>query len=169
MINLYNIKRFCKESPDLIENYQEAVADSIRVWCCHHRLETHDENGNRRTFDITRHELKEKGLYFNRPASELILLPRKIHYRLHKEHISKRRAETPYVVSDETRKKISRAHKGRVSPMKGRKKSIESNRKTSASMLGHVVTQETRKKISCARKGKRVIIIDGHKYWVDRE
>lgn len=51
------------------------------MWEIHHRRES-DENG--RTL-FTHKQLKEMGLYFNRPASELIFLTRSLHYKLHRE------------------------------------------------------------------------------------
>lgn len=83
-------KYFCSEDLSKIENYEEAVS-SPEKWHLHHRLEL-DQNGHRLN---TRDELKEKGLYFHRPASELIFLKDKDHHKLH--------------MSDEQRERISNA------------------------------------------------------------
>ena len=81
-----NAKYFCSEDVSNIENYEEAV-NSPEKWHCHHRLEL-DENGHRLN---TREELKEKGLYFNRPASELIFLKATDHLKLHMSDEQKER------------------------------------------------------------------------------
>lgn len=67
----------------LVQNYEKAKADGFKGWCIHHRLETHDEKGVFRDKPVTSKELKEKGLYYNRPASELIWLRKKDHQILH--------------------------------------------------------------------------------------
>ena len=55
-------KLYCKE-PEKIENYGKAAADNFEGWCCHHRLETHNSDGERRLVDITREELKALDMY----------------------------------------------------------------------------------------------------------
>lgn len=67
----------------LVQNYEKAKADGFNGWCIHHRLETHDEKGFFRDKPIPVKELKEKGLYYNRPTSELIWLKKKDHTLLH--------------------------------------------------------------------------------------
>ena len=77
-------KRYCSEDISLIENYREAIADQTRTWDIHHRREC-DENG--RTL-FTGKQLIEIGLYFKRPASELIFVTRSMHWKLHREMCS---------------------------------------------------------------------------------
>ena len=86
MINAYNAKWFCSEDVSLIENYNQAIADEEKMWDIHHRREC-DENG--RTL-FTRTQLKEMGLYYNRPASELIFVTRSMHWKIHREICEKR-------------------------------------------------------------------------------
>ena len=81
MINEYQAKGYCSDDISLIENYQQAVADEERTWEIHHRREC-DENG--RTL-FTHKQLIDLGLYFNRPASELIFVTRSMHCKLHRE------------------------------------------------------------------------------------
>ena len=33
------LKRYCYE-PELVENYDKAMADTEQLWVCHHRVET---------------------------------------------------------------------------------------------------------------------------------
>lgn len=71
--NIKRIKRYCSNY-EQIENYQEAIS-SPEKWDCHHRLE---ETG------LSKKDLINKGMYYNRPASELIFLTHKEHTKIHK-------------------------------------------------------------------------------------
>lgn len=126
----HNFERFCKDYEN-IENYEKALADNFKGWDCHHRLETWTSDGERRQIDITVAELKALGMYYNRPASELIFLRKGEHTALRK-------------VSSETRKKLSEA---------GKNISEETRKKLSMSSKGHPVSEETRNKIGTANKG----------------
>ena len=59
-------KDYCCEDISLIENYEQALNDQTQVWDCHHRLEIE--------LGLSAAELIKQGLYWNRPASELIFL-----------------------------------------------------------------------------------------------
>lgn len=74
----HNFEKFCKDYEN-IENYKKAKADNFKGWHCHHRLETHNSDDERRPIDITVAELKALGMYYNRPASELIFLTSREH------------------------------------------------------------------------------------------
>ena len=97
-----NFERFCKE-PEKIENYQKALKDNFKGWECHHRLETHNSDGERRLIDITKKELIALRMYYNRPPEELIFLPASEHRAFNK---GKSRSE-------ETRRKMREAKKGK--------------------------------------------------------
>ena len=129
----YGYKQYCKDYEN-IENYEKAKKDNFKGWCCHHRLETHTSDGERRLVDITVSELLALDMYYNRPSSELIFLTRSEHKSLHKP-------------SDEAKKKIADARKGK-------KSSVESRRKNSEAQKGKHLSEETKKKIADARKGK---------------
>lgn len=79
MISIESAKRKCCEDISLIENYQEALNDKNKIWVCHHRLELHPDN----TLRFTHKSLKKLGLYFHRPARELIFLTKSKHSSLH--------------------------------------------------------------------------------------
>lgn len=66
-------------------------------------------------------------------------------------------------MSQATKDKIGAAHKGRVSPMKGRVHSAETRAKMTAAHLGREFSEETRAKISAANKGKPSM--GGHNRW----
>ena len=111
-------KQYCKE-PEKIENYEAAKKDNFRGWECHHRLETHTPDGKRRLVDITWKELKALGLYYNRPAEELIFLTSREHNAFnkgkhHTEETKKklRKANKGKPKSEETRKRMGEAKKG---------------------------------------------------------
>lgn len=75
MINIKSVKRFCCENISLIENYEKALNDESQTWDCHHRNEI--------LLNKTKSELKNLGLYWNRPANELIFLTHSDHMSLH--------------------------------------------------------------------------------------
>ena len=54
---------YCDE-PEKIENYDKAMADTEKVWICHHRLES----------CFTVEFLKKMGLYFHQPAEALVFV-----------------------------------------------------------------------------------------------
>ena len=64
----------CSEPLDLIENYDKAIEDNFEGWVLHHRLE---DKG------FSMQELKEKRLYYRRPASELIYMTKEEHDEHH--------------------------------------------------------------------------------------
>ena len=147
----YSFKYYCKDYEN-IENYEKAKADDFKNWEVHHRLETHTSDGERRLVDITADELKALDMYYNRPADELIFLTIYEHSRLHMKgkHLS-----------EETRKKIGSASKGRPAWNKGKKMSEEFCRKNSEShkgeknsFYGRYHTEESKRMNSEAHKGK---------------
>ena len=86
-MNIKGIKRYCKDDISLIENYDKAINSKER-WDCHHRLET--------DLDVSQQYLKDHGLYYNRPASELIFLTCEEHTALHnKTEYRKQRIHNP--------------------------------------------------------------------------
>lgn len=70
-----------------IENYKLAKKDNFDGWCIHHRLETHNSDGEKRLVDLSREELIVLDMYYNRPASELIFLTRSEHIKLHNKKV----------------------------------------------------------------------------------
>lgn len=71
-----------------------------------------------------------------------------------KEHL--RQVNLNKVVSDETRKRLSAAHKGLPSGMKGKKHSIESKQKMSKAQKGKIISDWQKKQISKANSGRVV-------------
>lgn len=95
--NMKKLRRYCSEPLENIENYQNAVDDREHMWHCHHRLEVQGQ------FRNSRELLKRCGMYWHRPASELIFLRHDVHIRLH--------------------------HKGKIGRNKGSPRSLETRRK----------------------------------------
>lgn len=110
MISVYNAKRKCCEQISNIEGYAEAMADTEKVWDCHHRIEVKDGHTM-----FTKDELIAKGLYFHRPASELIFLHPSEHAALHRT--TERRKKQSEVMKGKPKSKqhlenFSKARKG---------------------------------------------------------
>ena len=146
-------QKYCKE-PEKIENYEKAKKDGFVGWECHHRLETHTHDGERRDVDISRKELIALNMYYNRPPEELIFLTIKEHKVFNK---GKKR-------SDETRRKLSEANYGKHlseetkkkmrEAKKGKKRSEETREKLREANKGKKLSEETKKKMSEAKKGR---------------
>ena len=97
MINEFYAKSYCSDDISLIENYDKAIADTTQTWDCHHRGEILPCGR------FSRDDLKKFGLYFNRPAAELIFLTQTAHLQLHYKGV-------PF--SEDHKKALSEAHKG---------------------------------------------------------
>ena len=54
---------FCR-TPELIENYDKAIADTTQTWDCHHRLETHNSDGERLLANVSGSELVALDTYY---------------------------------------------------------------------------------------------------------
>ena len=77
---------YCSECETLIENYEKAKADNFKGWELHHRLETRTSDEEKRLVELTPEELKEKGLYYRRPAKELIYMTKEGHDEHHNKN-----------------------------------------------------------------------------------
>ena len=125
------MKNLCKIFTK-IENYDKAVADNTQTWQCHHRLETHNSDRERRLIDISSAELIALGMYFDRSPEELIFLTSAEHRKLHNENKERGRkvSETMkgHVVSEETKRKMSEAKKGYSHSEESKKKMSEAHK-----------------------------------------
>lgn len=108
MISKYWSKMYCRDGLEKIENYEQAISDKENKWAIHHRLEF-TINGE---FAHTKKELKRLGMYYHRPYFELIFMKSEDHKRLH---------GTKKVVSEESKRNMSKARKGETRSEFGRK------------------------------------------------
>ena len=102
MISEHKTKLYCCEDISLIENYETAI-NSDELYVCHHI--------NGIILNKKRNELKELGLYYNRPANELIFLTHSEHHRLH--NLGENNPMYGKTFSDETIQKLSESKKGK--------------------------------------------------------
>ena len=157
----YSFEKYCKDYEN-IENYEKAKKDNFKGWHCHHRLETHNSDGERRLVDISQDELKTLEMYYDRPANELIFLTSREHnaYRKgrhlseeHKKKVSEALKGKPK--SEEHKKKISELQKGNKYHL-GKHHSEEAKKKMSeAWSYDKHFSDNTKKKLSEAQKGYR--------------
>ena len=158
MINVKEVQKYCKEDISKIKNYEAAMNDTTQVWHCHHMTET--------WWHCSKQDLIENECYYGRKACELIFLTPEEHCRLHNkvrifsEETRKKMSEAKKgkKLSEETRRKISEAHKGHTVTDESRKKMSESKKGRTSNRKGVTLSAETRKKISEARKGKNTSI-----------
>ena len=156
----YSFERYCKNYEN-IENYQKAKNENFKGWDVHHRLETHNSDGERRLVDITADELLALGMYYGRPAEELIFLTTSEHRSLHTKGESNPNFGKQF--SEETRKKMSESRKGKHKSEETRKKMSESHKgkqfseehKNKLSEAMKNMSEETKKKLSEINKGMR--------------
>lgn len=139
----YRAKRYCCEDIRLIENYDKAVADKTQTWQCHHRAEILP-CGN-----FTPEMLMEFGLYFNRPASELIFLTEYEHLSIHTKARWTGRHH-----SEEAKIKISEANTGRKHSLATRRLLSEHQTGSRNNFYGKHHTSEAKEKIRRSRLGK---------------
>lgn len=138
MINEYSVNAFCCEDISKIENYDKAVADKTQSWHCHHKVEILP-CGN-----FTPKDLKKYGLYYHRPANELVFLTLSQHTAVHNSH---------RYVSDDVREKLRQAKLGNKNPNFGKSRPNETKAKISSAHKGMKIPHNIRKKISEKLKG----------------
>ena len=131
--------------PELIENYDKAIADDTQVWDCHHRREEL----------YSQKELIERGEYFDISPEDLIFLTKSEHSRI-----------------DSRCKRVSEGQKGRLAWNKGKTLSEEAKRKMSEANKGKKRSEEAKRKMSEAHKGKQAPnkgkhwkLVDGKRVW----
>ena len=165
-LNYYK-RHYCSDIEN-VENYQKAKKDNFIGWHCHHRLETHNSDGERRLVDISHNELKALGMYYNRPADELIFLTSREHQILHTKGKQgywkgKTGPNKCKKLPEETKKKMSEAKKGKQFSEEHKKK-IGETKKGNKNMLGKKHSAESKKRMSEAMKGKNIWTRGRHWY-----
>ena len=163
-------------NPKQIENYAFAISDDKHMWECHHRLETHFSDGTTRpkNAQLSKEELIALGMYYNRPAEELIFLTKSEHRMLHNRWVNHTEGHT-----EETKKKIS--DKLKENPNVGGDR-IQGKKWFNNGFInvreyvcppgfvpgriglpkGRIVSEETRKKMSASLKGRKPTFLGKH-------
>jgi len=129
---------YCRH-PELIENYDKAVADTTQTWEVHHRREKF----------YSQKELVERGEYYDVEPEELVFLTAAEHHKIGSFCKRNSEARKGKKHSEEAKRKISESLKG-----KHWKLSEETRKKLSEAKKGKKLSEETRKKMSEAKKGK---------------
>ena len=124
---------YCR-NPELIENYDEAIADTTQTWDCHHIKEEF----------YSQKELIERGEYFDVSPEDLIFLTPSEHHKI--DSFCKRNSEAMKgkKFSEEHKRKMSEAHKGK-------KYSEETKKKIGESLKNR---KDLSKKVLCVEIGK---------------
>ena len=142
MINTKSAKKFCCEEFYLIQNYDKAIADTSQTWHLHHRAEILPCG------KFTPQDLDKFGLYYNRPASELVFLTKFEHNSIHtiarwsgRSHTNEakakmRNAKLGKKATDDAKKNMSEAHKGSKNGFFGKHHSEEAKKKMSEARIG---------------------------------
>lgn len=134
-------------TPELIENYNLAIADKEKVWICHHKKEEF----------YTSKELIELKMYFNVPPEDLVFCrSEKEHHKYPHKGVEKvAECHRGKKHSEETKIKISESNKGKSSPIKGKHLSEEHKKNISESSKGKKMSEESKKKMAESKKGRR--------------
>lgn len=138
---------YCR-NPELIENYDKAIADTTQTWEVHHRREEF----------YSCKELIERSEYFDRPPEELIFLTRAEHNKMDSRCKRMGEAKKGKKLSEEHKRKISETLEGKPTWNKGKKLtpfSEEHKRKLS----------EAKKGKPAPNKGKHWKLVDDKRVW----
>lgn len=146
MSNYKYYKRYCSDIEN-VENFEKAKADNFKGWCIHHRLQTWTSDGERRLVNISADELKSLGMYYNRPAEELIFLTSSEHSILHNK--GENNPNYGKYFSEEHKRKIGEGNRGK-------QLTEETKHKISLAKIGKRFSDKTRRKMSAAKKGKHL-------------
>ena len=151
-------KHICDDIEN-VENYEKALADDFKGWVCHHRLETHNSDGERRLVDIAQKELEALDMYYHRPANELIFLTSSEHTSLHQKGKPKSEEQMKHLAevnkgkhrSEETKRKIGEAHKDKKLSEETKRKIREGNKGKHSGFL----SEEHKRKIAETMEGRK--------------
>lgn len=156
MISIKKVKKFCKDYTK-IENYEEAVKDTTQTWHCHHILGE----------ILSRQQLKDHDFYYDVPPCMLKFVTGAEHKSLHmKGENNPLFGKHP---SEETKKKMSEAKKGRTFTAEHRRKLSEAKKGENHPLFGHHHSEESRRKISEAKKGKSWKLLNGKRVYYTKE
>ena len=104
---------YCRH-PELIENYDKAIADNSQTWDVHHRLEC----------CFTQRFLKKMNLYYDVEPDALIFLTREEHIKIDSRCKRISKAMKGKKLSEECKRKLSEARKGKFINRKDQSKPV---------------------------------------------
>ena len=163
MISESNAHKYCRDDISKIENYDKAIADNSQLWDCHHRDEVKVLPSGM-TVLRSRQYLIDNCRYYDCPANELIFLTHAEHQILHNKGMH-HSDETRKKISEsqkgkkgshhskDTRKKISESMKGKKLSEEHRRKLSEAHKGKMTWNKGKHLSDDTRRKISESLKG----------------
>lgn len=135
---------FCCNNYSEIENYELAKADNFKGWVLHHRLGTHNSDGEKRLVNLSKDELIALDMYYNRPADELIFLTRAGHCAIHNYGHKRYEGAGHFIPHTEQSKQLIREHKSHkvlcIETDEVFSSIKEANLKYHTSHISHVVT-----------------------------
>lgn len=144
--------KYCVDVPH-IENYYNALNDDNQTWVCHHKL------GERHS----REWLIENNMYYGREPEEFIFVTPYEHGILHgKMRTGEKAPMYGKQHSDETKKKIGEAAKGRKLSEETKKKMSESHK---GKLKGKTLSAEHKNKLKGLHKGKHWKNENGRRVW----
>lgn len=139
MINEKQAHKYCREDISKIENYELAANDRTQTWDIHHRAEVLPCGR------FSKRDLIKFGLYWKRPAAELVFMTQFDHLSMHmkgREPGNKgkqawnRGMRGVYHHSEESKRKMSKMRKGKHPWNTGRTLSEEHKRRDREAMTG---------------------------------
>lgn len=139
MVNEKQAHKYCSEDISTIENYDKAIADSTQTWDCHHRCEILPCGR------FSKDDLIKFGLYWKRPASELVFMTQFDHLSMHmkgREPATKGKQAWNhgmcgvYHHSEEAKRKMSKTRKGKQPWNAGQNLSEEHKQHDNEAMIG---------------------------------
>lgn len=144
---------YCCEPVDQIEGYIPEEKRTTKM-VIHHRLESHDESGTLRTRFLSMQQLKDAGLYYNRPASELIWMTESAHKSLHQEDLSYKE-NLQKMSKKNIGRKMSDTQKNTLREKAiGRKHTAETKAKLREINIGKTMQKSVKDRISNTLKGR---------------
>lgn len=150
MVSASQVRRYCKEPLNLIENYDKAVADTEVMWVCHHRQEIVDG------VHTSKKQLVAEGRYWNVSPDALIFMHPSEHLTMHRKGV-----KLPT---------LSEKVKGEGNPFYGKHHSDETKAAIAESVKRIFQSEPMREMRRKIATGRHIVIgEDGKRHWSPRE